>query len=231
MNKKIVTASILVGGLIAGSAQAALHDRGGGLIYDDVLDVTWLQNANYAGGMMSFVQAQTWAGNLSYYDSVRHITYTDWRLPTVTDKGRPGCNSSNFGTDCGYNVDTATGEMAYMFYTNLGNLAALKPTGFPQAGSGLKKTGSFINLQAGVYWYGTEVAGSNMQGLPTIWTFDFSNGWQGTQNQLNSQIYAWAVRDGDVIATSVPEPETYAMMLAGLGLVGFMARRRKQAEA
>ena len=28
----------------------------------------------------------------------------------------------------------------------------------------------------------------------------------------------------------VPEPETYAMMLAGLGLLGFMARRRKQRE-
>lgn len=27
--------------------------------------------------------------------------------------------------------------------------------------------------------------------------------------------------------SSVPEPETYAMLLAGLGLVGFMARRRK----
>ncbi|WP_229211682.1 MULTISPECIES: FxDxF family PEP-CTERM protein [unclassified Duganella] len=31
--------------------------------------------------------------------------------------------------------------------------------------------------------------------------------------------------------TPVPEPETYAMLLAGLGLVGFMARRRKQAAA
>ncbi len=28
----------------------------------------------------------------------------------------------------------------------------------------------------------------------------------------------------------VPEPETYAMMLAGLGLMGFVARRRKQKE-
>jgi len=28
--------------------------------------------------------------------------------------------------------------------------------------------------------------------------------------------------------TAVPEPETYAMLLAGLGLVGFMARRGKQ---
>ena len=31
------------------------------------------------------------------------------------------------------------------------------------------------------------------------------------------------------LVSSVPEPETYAMMLAGLGLMGFMARRKKQA--
>ena len=31
------------------------------------------------------------------------------------------------------------------------------------------------------------------------------------------------------VANPVPEPETYAMMLAGLGVVGFMARRRRRA--
>jgi hypothetical protein len=29
------------------------------------------------------------------------------------------------------------------------------------------------------------------------------------------------------ITAAVPEPETYAMMLAGLGLLGFVARRRR----
>ena len=30
------------------------------------------------------------------------------------------------------------------------------------------------------------------------------------------------------ITVSVPEPETYAMLLAGLGMVGVIARRRRQ---
>ena len=34
---------------------------------------------------------------------------------------------------------------------------------------------------------------------------------------------------GAVMMAPVPEPETYGMMLAGLGVLGFLARRRKQA--
>lgn len=33
---------------ITGIANATLYERGGGLIYDDFLAITWLQDANYA---------------------------------------------------------------------------------------------------------------------------------------------------------------------------------------
>lgn len=40
-----------------------------------------------------------------------------------------------------------------------------------------------------------------------------------------------SVTDGSVVTAPVPEPETYAMLLAGLGLIGTIARRRKQKSA
>ncbi|MCP4009270.1 MAG: hypothetical protein GY726_07125 [Proteobacteria bacterium] len=74
---------------LTGAAQAALHDRDVGLIYDDLLDIAWLQDLNYAqtsgydaDGLMTRDNAVTWAGGLSYYDSVRAATCDDWRLPT-----------------------------------------------------------------------------------------------------------------------------------------------------
>lgn len=38
---------------------------------------------------------------------------------------------------------------------------------------------------------------------------------------------ATASYGGNIVATPVPEPETYVMFLAGLGALGFLARRRK----
>jgi hypothetical protein len=37
--------------------------------------------------------------------------------------------------------------------------------------------------------------------------------------------------DGLAVAAAVPEPETYAMLVAGFGLLGFVARRRKKLRA
>ena len=37
----------------------------------------------------------------------------------------------------------------------------------------------------------------------------------------------WPTADNVTLATAVPEPGSYALLLAGLGVVGFMARRRR----
>lgn len=61
----------------------------------------------------------------------------------------------------------------------------------------------------------------------------------GAFDAHSSLNYGWLQRDGgqtgrilqfsiSSIAASVPEPGTYAMMLAGLGLIGGIAQRRKQ---
>jgi hypothetical protein len=47
-----------------------------------------------------------------------------------------------------------------------------------------------------------------------------------TYNKTTAEIYAM-----NGLAQAVPEPETYAMLLAGLGLTGFAARRRKARQA
>lgn len=52
----------------------------------------------------------------------------------------------------------------------------------------------------------------------------FSDGSFGTAELLEQN---WNVSQ-DLVITAVPEPETYAMLLAGLGLLGFAARRRQQ---
>ncbi|MEG1329583.1 MAG: FxDxF family PEP-CTERM protein, partial [Janthinobacterium sp.] len=38
--------------------------------------------------------------------------------------------------------------------------------------------------------------------------------------------YSGAVIDNVSVMAAVPEPETYAMLLAGLGLMGFLRRRK-----
>lgn len=90
----------------------------------------------------------------------------------------------------------------------------------------------------------------NVTGATTGWTANAGvvlpgSGWGGADGvvgsislEITNQLFAVASPLGgaadiwknsvgvNVVATPVPEAETYAMMLAGLGLVGFAVRRR-----
>ena len=67
-------------------------------------------------------------------------------------------------------------------------------------------------------------------GESVTWTQSFSS----VLNLVDpfAYLHVQALQNGDsgkyIPTTPIPEPETYAMMLAGLGLLGFVARRRRQ---
>lgn len=188
-------------------------------LYDTTLNVTWLRNAN-VNGTMDWTTANAWADNL--VTGSGGTTISDWRLPTMADPAAVAL-WSNDGTNAGYNVATSSSEMASLFFSTLGNKSYLDTNGNPQAGYGLTNAGSFQSMQSHYYWLGTEYAPYTND----AWNFGTYDGHQGADGKGN-QIYAMAVRPGDVMAP-VPEPETYAMMLLGLGVIGAISRRRPRA--
>ncbi len=83
----------------------------------------------------------------------------------------------------------------------------------------------------------TDASGSNTQTLLNTTTSTFL-GFVSTGSMISLTVAAvgnnvdvWPTVNNLVLASAmpVPEPETYAMMLTGLGLVGFLARRRRRA--
>ena len=231
-------AGLMAGVAMAGSTQAALIDRGSGLIYDSDLNVTWLSDMNYAktsgfdaDGLMTWSQAHTWADNLVFGG------FSDWRLPTLNASDTT-CNASvtpaGFPTQYfGYNC--MGGELSHLFVAELGNSShntnnfassVTDPTG--DSAQQIANLKLFSNVTAGVYWSGTEYAPSaTVSGNQNAWSFYSNYGLQANIAK-NNLVYALAVRTGDVIpATPVPEPHTVALMIAGLGVVAAAHRRRR----
>jgi hypothetical protein len=118
-------------------AHATLWDRGDGLIYDDELNITWLQDANLAAtstfgvggitdGKMTWETANAWVAAMN---AANYLGYNDWRLAEILPVNGSSYNY-NFSfiglTDYGWNVSApgsayagSTGsEMAYVYYNN-----------------------------------------------------------------------------------------------------------------
>jgi hypothetical protein len=226
MNKKTWTLAVGLGLLGAGTAaHAALIDTGNGLINDTTLSLVWIKDANLAvtqsfgvtgissNGTMNWAKALEW---IAAMNTANYSGYNDWRLWQLSGNG--GCTMGYHGTNCGYNVNTATSEMASLWYDTLGNIAYSNTSGVgPQSGWGLSNTGPFANMQASVYWSGTEFA----QDKSAAWVFDTGYGYQDGVTKDYTR-YAWAVRSGQI--ADAPLPGTALLM--ALGLAGLWTRRQ-----
>lgn len=212
------------------SAKAALYDRGNGLIYDSHLNITWLQDANYAqtsgysaDGLLIWNTSIDWAANLTYGG------FTDWRLPSAVLNGTWDEISWDGSTDYSYN--NTRSELGHLYH-ELGNkgycntsAACNQPnfgwlnTTFIDATTG--QSVSFLNVQNHVYW----AAEAYVPNPLNIWHFNAAYGLNYGYRNTYNPAYAWAVHDGDVAAVPVPA----AAWLFGSSLLGLagVARRRK----
>jgi len=205
-----ILAAALVCGFTMSPAHAALVDRGGGMIYDDVLKITWLADASYAktsgydsDGKMTWTAANAWANGLVYGG------FDDWRLPTTGTS--PVCS----GGPC------TNSEMGHMFYNNMGAVFGQSI----HSGSNSANLALFMNVgpfnpgESSFYWSSTDTAGTS-----GAWVFNTAGGSQ-SQFVKSNVFYAWAVRGGDV-ASPVPLPATVWLLLSGLGGLARLGRRR-----
>lgn len=206
--------------------------------YDKTLDVTWLADANFAktsgwastftlsqSGLLYWGAAEKWVGQLDIYG------ITGWRLPDINPLNSISFDTSyspGGTTDLGSNITSKNHELSHLFYVTLGNIGALTTDGSNYTscfnnfkGTCLQNTGPFLNMKNGPYWYGERYGSTN-----AAWFFSADVG--ATSALSVSEYYqAWAVHDGDV--SPVPEPKTWALLLAGLGVIGGVIRRRRQA--
>lgn len=218
MNHLLRTISFVAAVTITQAAQGALHDRGGGLLYDDVLDVTWLQDANHAKtsgrhptGKMSYAEASKWVSQLIYHDPVRKIDITGWRLPKVEPVQGAAFNHEfrlDGTTDEGYNITSPRSEFSYMYYVNLGldgwwtkdgqhpkTFGVMKS--WTAVWSGQADLGLVKNLQTDGYYCASP---GKPYPSPAVWIFTTAEGNQRDGLRRPDAGFVWPVHDGDVAA-------------------------------
>ena len=168
---------------------------------------TTMTDLGALGGLESYADAINDTGQVVGGFSIdrEHFHAALWNGTTMTDLGTLGGSISH-----AYAINNAGQVVGYALNTNGGIRATLW--------GDTMKTDLNSLLDASTVSEGWVLRVAN--GIN-------DNGWI-IGDAYNSQT---GVEHGFLLARSVPEPKTYIMMLTGLGLLGVITRRRKQASA
>ena len=185
-DKMKTLAMVLVLLFLAVTSHAALVDNGNGLVYDTDLNITWTQSTTT---LTNWYVANTWATTLT------RGGVSGWTLPS-------SLNFDGSGPIDNYNVTTS--QMGHLFYTELGNIGVISPTGGPNwpTGWGITHKGLFPTLQWSIYWSSTEWGVS----FPGEWDFNFAYGSQAMGSK-DGKAYALAVHEGNITDFPVETPK------------------------
>ncbi len=174
-----------------------------------------------------------WYGAMAWAHAFNFKGYSDWRLPTAIDLGKPGCDYANSGSDCGPNPDTSHSELAHLYYDELSRKSNLNPFTFEyQSDFGIFGNGAetdisgdvapFNNVHAFSYW----TRGENLFAPNLAWALSTQFGYQEPINK-SAFLYAWLVRTVDVDVATVPTPAS--VWLFGSAMFGLLAFRKRAA--
>ena len=135
-------------------------------------------------------------------------------------------NSAYFGDSFAANNNGGTFMDQFVF--NVTGVDAIVSSVSRTAATGLDITAFGLFSSAG----SLISAGSGTSGAQDVWTISANNLAEGSYYLMVSGTILSSTSGsfgGAVMLNPVPEPETCGMLLAGLGVVGMLARRRKAA--
>lgn len=185
--------------------------------YDTHQNITWFADALSVVGTAYEVTTapgsgrMTWQNAMSWADSLTLGGHTDWRLPSTL---LPDASCSAPFSYVSTGLSCAGSE--------LGHLAVVDGIGPASPGFNL---GTADGPENNYYWSQTEI----VEEPGGVYVYNIATPYQGGNWKVGAS-FALAVHDGDVgtAISPVPEPETYALMLAGLGMLGFIGRRSQR---